>query len=603
MIEVEGLRFGYQGGPEVLRGLDLVIEEGSYVGIVGANGSGKSTFTKQLNALLLPTEGEVRVDGTPTRKDPDRARSLVGMVLQNPENQIVGTIVEDDVAFGPENLRLEHAEMVARVRASLGRVGLAGLEQRSAEALSGGQKQRLALAGILAMQPRYVVVDEPTAFLDPQGRDEVHACLQDLSKQHGITILHVTHLLDELLDSDRILALAGGEIVYDGAPREFFRDQKRLDALELELPANVQIALRLEDDDLLPSGEVAWTTAGLLEALQGPQGGQPEGGALPGQGPGADQSDQKSGRKAAESDPGADQSDQNPSASAAEGEFVLGVRQVSMEYGRGGPLHVTALDAVDLEVREGELLGLVGATGSGKSTLVQVMARLLEPTAGRVEHAAEADLQELHRSVGVVFQQPEDQLFEPTVFDDVAYGPRQLGVPDDELPGRVTRALEVLGLDPEPLLERSPFDLSGGEKRRVAIAGILSMRPRVLVLDEPTAGLDARARRLLLGNLADLHAERETTIVVVSHDMELLAALATRLVVLDGGRVRATGAPDTLFARETLVREVGLRPPPSVELLGGLASRGWDVPRVLFDPVAAAEAIATEGTRRRRGEP
>jgi len=189
-------------------------------------------------------------------------------------------------------------------------------------------------------------------------------------------------------------------------------------------------------------------------------------------------------------------------------------------------------------------------------------------------------------------QQPEDQLFETSVFDDVAYGPRQLGVEEDEVAERVRESLALLGLDPEPLLDRSPFDLSGGEKRRVAIAGILSMRPRVLVLDEPTAGLDARARRLLLENLSALHQEGKATIVIVSHDMELLSALATRLVVLHGGRVRADGPPEEVFVRAELVRGAGLRAPPPVELLGALSRAGWDVPRDLFDPEAAAAAIA-----------
>lgn len=573
MIEVRDLHFGYQPDRPILRGIDLDIQEGSYVGIVGSNGSGKSTFTKHLNSLLLPTRGTVRVDGVSTSDDPDAARTLVGMVLQNPENQIVGTVVEDDVAFGPENLRLEHDELVRRVDEALARVRLESCRGRGAETLSGGQKQRLAIAGILAMRPRYVVVDEPTSMLDPVGRREVIQCLEDLH-QAGVTVIHVTHLLEELLGADRILAMELGEVTFDGSPRDLFLDRLRMERLRLELPAPAALALALEQQRGITKG-VPWDLGGLLEHL------------------GA------SSREAAE-DPREASSRQQPPRRSGQGAMLHG-EGLAMEYSVGSPLQVTALRGVDLVLQPGELLGLVGSTGSGKSTLIQLLAGLLEPTSGAVHYPDDVDPRRLYRSVGVVFQQPEDQLFEPTVFEDVAYGPRQLGVPEADLEPLVRRALDLLGLPTDEILRRSPFDLSGGEKRRVAIAGILSMRPRVLIFDEPTAGLDAHARRLLQGTLQNLHESGEATVLVVSHDMDLLAEMATRIVLLHDGLVLADAPPVEVFSRSREIRRAGLEAPYPAEVLSRLAEDGWEVTPGLVGAQEAAQAIAVACRQRRKG--
>lgn len=578
MIEVKDLHFSYPDGREVLRGVDLSIEEGAYVGVVGANGSGKSTFLKHLNALLLPTQGQVLVDGECTAASPDAARSRVGMVLQNPENQIVGSVVEDDVAFGPENLRHPHEEIVSRVGEALARVGLAGLEGRAAETLSGGQKQRLAIAGVLAMRPRHIVVDEPTSMLDPAGREEVRACLRGLNRDHGITVLHVTHLLEELGEATRVLAIAEGQVVFDGPPEDLFRSHELLERLELELPAEVALALGLERE-LPEPATVPWTLSGVLEALGAPEDAGPAATA------------RRPDEVEADAGPGT-------GGEAAPTDALLGARGLDLEYAPGSPLSVTALRDIDLAVRPGELLGIVGSTGSGKSTLIQVLAGLLDASSGEVLFAPDFDKKRLYRHVGVVFQQPEDQLFEETVADDVAFGPRQLELSPDEVGQRVVESLARLGLDPAALGGRSPFDLSGGEKRRVAIAGVLSMRPQVLIFDEPTAGLDARSRRLLLEDLQALHAEGETTIVVVSHDMDLLARLASRLVVLRQGRVVRSGPPAQVFADVEAVRDAGLRPPYSVTVLDALRRRGWDLPLDLFEPDRAAAAIAAAARSR-----
>ncbi len=588
MIEVKGLRFTYPSGGEVLTGIDLDFPPGGYIGVVGSNGSGKSTLMKHLNALLLPSAGEVRIDGVATGDDPDRARHRVGMVLQNPENQIVGSVVEDDVAFGPENHRLDPGEIRERVTEALERVGLGECLGRAAETLSGGQKQRLAIAGILALRPAYVVLDEPTSMLDPRGREEVRACLRDLRDRHGIGVLHVTHLLEELTDADRIVGLKKGRIVFDGTPAAFLRDRKMLTALELELPAPVAIALALEAKGILGApaplepGKVLDALAPGIAQEAGTAGSEPSAGSLAG-----------AGTDRPPATPGG-AGGGLPAGTGTGAAVLVEALDLDVEYGSGGPLSVTALQAISLALRDRELLGLVGATGSGKSTLVQVLAGLVPATRGKIAYADSIDSRSLYRSLGMVFQQPEDQLFEPTVREDVGYGPRQLELDPAEVQARVEESLGLMGLRAAEVLDRSPFELSGGEKRRVAIAGILAMRPRILVFDEPTAGLDARARSLLAKRLAELHETSTATVVVVSHDMDLLAELATRLVVLDHGRLVVEGSPAEVFSQVDRLSRSGLRPPFSVLLLDRLRRRGLDVPVLPMTPedvVAALDSV------------
>ncbi|MBI3891297.1 MAG: energy-coupling factor transporter ATPase [Candidatus Wallbacteria bacterium] len=248
MIEFSGVHYAYPGGEPLLKGISLRIADGEHVGLVGSNGSGKSTLAKLTNGLLLPTQGKVFVDGLDTASAHDLAaiRQRVGMVFQNPDNQIVGSIVEDDVAFGPENLGLETAEIQRRVEWALSHTGLRGLERRSPMALSGGQKQRLAVAGVLAMQPSHIVLDEATAMLDPDGRRELLEVARDLRRVHGIAVLQITHLLEELLAADRVVALDRGQVVFDGPRGQFFDDPKLLDRLGLEPPVLMTLYAELK---------------------------------------------------------------------------------------------------------------------------------------------------------------------------------------------------------------------------------------------------------------------------------------------------------------------------------------------------------------------
>ncbi len=273
------------------------------------------------------------------------------------------------------------------------------------------------------------------------------------------------------------------------------------------------------------------------------------------------------------------------------------IRNLSSVYNPGTPFEVRALDNINLSIGEGEFVGLIGPTGSGKSTLVQHFNGLIRPSQGEVVVDGRSltdkatDLREVRQRVGLVFQYPEHQLFEETVFADVAFGPKNQGVPEAELKERVNEALTLVGLDPSAICDRSPFELSGGQMRRVAIAGILAMRPKVLVLDEPTAGLDPQGRDELLDQLQQLHSRAGMTVILVSHSMEDIARVATRLVVLHRGQIVADGSPRQVFTQAKMLMDVGLGVPQVTELMLALREKGYPVPEVALTVEEACAII------------
>lgn len=273
------------------------------------------------------------------------------------------------------------------------------------------------------------------------------------------------------------------------------------------------------------------------------------------------------------------------------------VRKLSHVYGAGTPFEMLALEDVSFTIKEGEFVGIIGQTGSGKSTLIQHLNGLIKPTSGQVlvdEYdltQKDANLREVRQRVGLVFQYPEHQLFEETVAKDVAFGPKNLGLPTAEIKQRVRQALSLVGLSADELADRSPFELSGGQMRRVAIAGVLAMRPKVLILDEPTAGLDPQGRDELLAELQGLHHEQGLTVILVSHSMEEIARVASRLIVLHGGKVFADGSPRQVFAAAKELRDIGLGVPQVTELMQALRSRGFDVPAVALSIDEARQII------------
>jgi energy-coupling factor transport system ATP-binding protein len=558
ILRVEGLHFTYQpehGTPvPALHGVNLTIEPGDYVAILGHNGSGKSTLARHLNALLQPTEGQVFVKDWNTR-EPERLldiRATVGMVFQNPDNQMVATIVEEDVAFGPENLAVPHAELNARVDWSLEQVAMGPHRKRAPHLLSGGQKQRVCIAGVLAMRPEVLVLDEATALLDPRGRREVLDTVGRLNREQGVTVVAITHHMEEAVEAKRVIVMADGCVALDGSPHDVFSQLDRLQALHMDVPQVTQLAAALGQHwPGFPANVL--TSTEFVSAVQRLR-------------PGA-------------TTPGPAASAPGNGHSLPAGEVIIEMRGVRHDYMRGTPLAVTGCLGIELEARRGEITGIIGHTGSGKSTAVQHLNGLLRPLTGEVRVLGrdlsdpQADVRSLRRQVGLVFQNPEAQLFEQYVGDDVAYGPRNLKLSREEVRERVRRAMEAVGLGFEAFKDRITFSLSGGQMRRVALAGVLALEPEVLVLDEPTAGLDPEGRRQLYDTLLALHA-RGLTLVIVSHNMEELAKVCDRLFVISEGETVLSGTPAEVFARADELRELGLGVPGVTEAVDELRRAG-----------------------------
>lgn len=604
MIECRGVSFSYDGVAPALDGVNLNIEDGEFFCILGGNGSGKSTFAKHLNALLQPDAGTVRINGMDA-SGPELVydiRSTAGMVFQNPDDQLVATLVEDDVAFGPENLGVESAQIAQRVREALKGVGLVGFERHETHALSGGQKQRVALAGVLAMEPRVLILDEASSMLDPRGRKGLMKACHALHDR-GMTIVMITHFMEEAAEADRIAVFQAGRVAMLGTPEEILTRADELAELNLDMPESCRLGMALRakgvpvhaqvrEVDMV--AEVAQTYAERSGAGTVGQSSTP-------------QSEIVGGTVSA------DNEDNVPEPvielSHVSYSYSLSARERRRWHKRSAaegssnkqalwgndPSSPWALRDVSLTVRRGEFLGLAGHTGSGKSTLVQHLNGLIRPQEGSVcalglDLSNKKDAAAVKAKVGVVFQYPERQLFAETVAQDVAFGPHNLGLPQDEVDRRVESSLSRVGLDLSAVGDKSPFELSGGQQRRVAFAGVLAMEPEVLVLDEPMAGLDPAARRDFLELIDRLHRDG-LTVVMVSHSMDDLANCCDRIVVMNEGAVFAEGTPAQVFAHADELKSIGLGVPAAQRMALALAKAG--VP-LRFDGLYTVESLADE---------
>ena len=522
------------------------VSPGEVVLLLGPSGSGKSTLALALNGLIphaLPAtvDGTVRIEGVDTSATTVAALSTrVGMVFQDPDAQLVTGTLLDEVAFGPENLKLPVAEVLARAEAALRRVGLWHRRRENPDRLSGGGRQRLAIACALAMGSPLLVLDEPTANLDPRGIDEVYAALGDLVAAGDRAIVLVEHNLDAAIGFvDRVVVLdASGRLLADGPVDDVLRRRAdELHRLGVWLPHSALAALRLRRAgyalDPLPL-----TPAELRDALE------------------------TTAPVAAPREASA------PAATRATGDPVVRVRGLDVRRGRTDVLH-----GVDLEVRRGEFVAIVGANGAGKTTLVQAIAGVIRPPRGSVSvdgaDIARVDPRRLSSRIGFVFQNPEHQFIAHTVYDELAHGLRRTGLDEAAVRERVDEMLARFGLSERA--DAHPFLLSGGQKRRLSVGTALIGGAPVLALDEPTFGQDRARADELLRLLAELRADG-TTILVVTHDMQLVAEHAERMVVVDAGRIAADGDTADVFADDALLERTGLRMPPLRRALHGLAS-------------------------------
>ena len=579
VIRAEQVRFQYKkrdvdgnviATEEILKGVDLTIKKGEFIALLGRNGSGKTTFSKQLNAILRPSEGTVTVDEMGT-KDADKTyeiRQRVGMVFQNPDNQMVAANVEEEVAFGPENLGMESDTIVARVKQALEQVRMWKRRKTAPNHLSGGQKQRIAIAGILAMHPDYIVLDEPTAMLDPKGRKEVLEALQRLNREQEMTVILITHDMEEAALASRVILLADGQVRFDGTPEEFFGADVLLAEIGMEAPLSYRVRKIIDSEASVEKVGDAREDDATIDKREKVTEYDKTGREWEAN---SELVDKKKNEKAeAETD--------------EKNQDLLTLQHVSYIYSPGTAYEKVALDDVSLTLGKGEIVGLAGHTGSGKSTMIQLLNGLLKPTDGTVTfeekdiHAKGYSGNYLRSRVGMVFQYPEHQMICDTVWEDVAFGPGKQGLTEAACKTRVEEALRFVDL-PEKYYQASPLQLSGGQKRRVAIAGVLAMKPEYIILDEPAAGLDAEGKREIFDRIRQMSREQGIGVLLVSHSMEDLAEYADRIIVLDDGKKILDDRPAEVFAKREMLADCGLDVPETVKLADKLRASGYQIPQ------------------------
>ncbi|MBQ8885419.1 MAG: energy-coupling factor transporter ATPase [Clostridia bacterium] len=602
-VKFENVRFSYEGKGDgvsateetesdgffdgegfALRGVSLSVKKGEFVALLGHNGSGKSTLARLINGLLFPTSGKITVLGREVTDDKNifEIRRRVGLVFQNPDNQTVASIVEDDIAFGPENVGVPRKEIGERIEFALNAVGMSKFRYATPARLSGGQKQRIAIAGVLALKPEIMILDESTAMLDPRGRREVVEVVKRLNEEEGITVLLITHFPEEALLADRAIVMNKGEVVMEGRPEEILGRSEDLRSFRLLPPRPLRICEQLragglEIADCFGAETLATEIASALShAAEKPQ----EVGA---------------GVRLSENE-----TEQNDTVTGDLGEILC--ENLSYVYNPNSPFSTHALSGVDLNVGAGEFFGIIGHTGSGKSTFVQHLNALIKlPTAQKKYKAKKpkkgeaplpatrltvggfdltdktTDFKALRSKVGMVFQYPEYQLFAETVFDDVAFGLKNFAkepLTDEQTAEAVKEALSTVGLDYAEVKNRSPFELSGGQRRRVAIAGVIVTKPEILVLDEPAAGLDPLGKEEIMKLLHKIHKDWCKTVIIVSHDMDEIAENCTRAAVFSAGKVVRACSPKALFSAPEQLISLGLDIPFTAKVTEELEKRG-----------------------------
>jgi len=525
VIEFSDFCFRYWGQARpALNHITLRIGNGEFVLVAGQSGSGKSSLCRCINGLIPhfhggQLQGTVRVDGLDTSvHQPRDLAERVGMVFQDPENQLIALDVERDIAFGLENRGVAVEEIDRRVGAVLDVLGIGHLRRASLQTLSGGQKQMAAIAAALAVRPRVLVLDEPTSELDPFNAEKLLSTVARLRRELGITVILIEHRLERgVRYVDRVVVLKDGAVVADGSPRSVL-DDDAVASSGVGLPPLARLAAELRRRGLwsgttpLDVDEAAPAFAPLLHGKRGVRRGD---------------------------------------SAASAREALLTLEDVHFGYNGGSPV----LRGVSHNVREGELLVLMGCNGSGKTTLVKHYNGLLRPLAGRVRvgqlDSAMATVSTLARSVGLVFQNPNDHLFADTVEGEVLFTLHHLGVEEAESHRRLEDALALFGL--EAYRGHYPRSLSGGERQRVALASVVAAHPRVLVLDEPTRGLEHERKSTLMRFLKRYAAEGRA-VVLVTHDVETAAEYADRVLLLQDGVIAGDGDPHDVLPRSEVFR-------------------------------------------------
>ena len=564
IIELRDVSFSYsESARPALDHVSASIAEGDFVGVIGPSGAGKSTLAAVMSGAIPhhftgQLFGATLIDGKDTCEVTltDISR-IVGSVLQDIDSQMVASVVEDEMLFGLENFGVPHDQIEERISQTLATVGISDLRDREIATLSGGQKQKVAIAAILALAPRVLVLDEPTAALDPASSTLVFETLRKVNELAGITIVVIEQKVALLSKyCHRVLVMNEGALAFDGEPHEVFSHAAELRAMGVDSPRVARVANSLAQRGVIPVGTtpclnvaeatelVAGLVAGHASTATASQGEKDVAAAA---------------RAGSRHVPAA-----RPHAEGAEP--VVELSHVNFAYPNGG----ATVDDLEMRVYPGELVGIVGQNGAGKTTLTKLLNGLLRPSSGTVRIAG-MDTHDVPTSAiaarcATLFQNPDRQICKDTVLEEVAFGLTLHGVPEQEARDRAAAAAERFGL---PLGE-SPFSLSRGQRQMVALASVVVLDPEVVLLDEPTSGLDYRECMTVMETVREM-AERGCAVIMVCHDMEVVSDFAERLVVMANGRILARGVADEIFANEELMRAAYVEPPQVVALSAELA--------------------------------
>lgn len=540
-VSIKDLSFTYRGKEKpALRNIGGEIEDGSFIVLMGHGGAGKSTLCSALNGLIPKFfrgeyQGRVLVKGNEVARHKVAEMSrFVGLVLQDFEAQLFSTSVELEMAFGPENHCLPRLEIERRINRYLTFVGLEELRHREPASLSGGQKQRLAISSVLALEPGVLVMDEPATDLDPQGREEVLS-VAEIIREEGRVLFIVDHEPETAISADQVWLMRDGMLMAQGRPDEILFDLSRLESCGIRPPPVMELFEKMG----WPGKPLTMESAIALIEKQGLT--QPHK---------LESKDQRS--------------------EVTKGSPLLKSEELKYSYPQ---LNIEALRGIDLTIHGGEFIAILGQNGSGKTTLAKQFNGLLKPTSGRLlvqgRPTTKYSHRELARLVGYVFQNPDHQIFARTVREEVGFGLKVLGENSETIEKRVAEALETVGL--QGYKEENPFALTKGERQRVAVASVLTAQPQVIILDEPTTGLDYYHQRNMMEMLKRLNLKGHT-IIIITHSMWVAAEYAKRTIVMKDGFVLSDGPTREIFADETRLTEASLRPPPLVQLSNWLGT-------------------------------
>jgi energy-coupling factor transport system ATP-binding protein len=559
IIELRDVSFSYEGpssqdGDMALSHVSLSVGRGEFVGVIGPSGAGKSTLASVMSGAIPhhyrgALYGATLVDGRDTCEVTltDISR-IVGSVLQDIDTQMVASVVEDEMLFGLENFGVPHDQIEERVSQTLQTVGISDLRDREIATLSGGQKQKVAIAAILALQPRVLLLDEPTAALDPASSTLVFDTLQNVNREAGITVVVIEQKVALLSRyCDRLLVMSRGSLVLDGTPRQVFAHGERLRGIGVDSPRVARVYNSLARHGLVEGGEPCLTVPEAERLVAGLVGDSP--------------------RQVTEGNFRAGSRHVAATRPHSEGaEPVVLLQDVCFGYPNGG----ATVDNLDMCVYPGEVVGIVGQNGAGKTTLTKLLNGLLRPSSGSVRMAG-LDTHEVPTSAiaahcATLFQNPDYQLCKDTVLEEVAFGLTLQGVDEKDARERASAVIEHFGLP----ADEAPFSLSRGQRQMVALASVVVMEPEVVLLDEPTSGLDYRECMTVMDTVSKM-AERGCAVIMVCHDMEVVSDFAERIVVMANGRILDRGGTLEMFSNAKLMREASVRAPQVIELSEVLA--------------------------------